>query len=143
MRSAMRALVFLTFPIVALGWLANAPDVTGRLTPDPPAATAIFVTGGIVMLVAGSIALTLTDVGRALTPGSTEPFVRWRPIAIPVVLLTMYAGLGEVVASRKLYGPADQGLFWLSVALTIGAGFVALLAATMMARALLGMWSRP
>jgi hypothetical protein len=143
MRLVMRTLVVLALPVVALGWLASAPDVTGKFALDPPASTAIFMTGGFILLVAGSIALAFSDFARALVPGSAEPLVRRRPIALPVVLLTIYVGFGELTASHKLYGPADHALFWLSVALTIGFGFGAVLAAAMLARALLGMWSRP
>jgi hypothetical protein len=146
MRFVMRSLVVLTFPIVVFGWLSSAQlvpapsDWDGAFPPDPVSATAMFVIGGLILVVAGSLWLTLADLGRALPLPSA---VHLRPVATPVVVVATYLGGGTVGMAGLYLDPSEKIGVWLQVATAIAGGFVALLAATVMIRALVGLWSRP
>jgi hypothetical protein len=103
-------------------------------------ATATFLIGGLILVVAGSLWLTLADLGRALPSSST---VHLRPLATPVVVVATYVGGGTVGMAGLYLEPSEKLGVWLEVAVTIAGGIVALLAATVMVRALVGLWSRP
>jgi hypothetical protein len=141
MRLAVRALVVLTFPVLAFGWLTTAqilpgpPDFERAFPPDPTFAAMLFLAVGAALVVAGSIVLTLGDFAR----GTQTP----RPIALPVVALSALAGVGQLSISQTYAGPSETLVIWLEVAVTTATGFVVLLAATVLVRALVGLWSAP
>ena len=145
MRFVMRSLVVLTFPVLVFGWLTSAQllpepsDWDGGLPPDPLSATAMFLIGGLILVVVGSVWLTLADLGRSW-PSFT---VHLRPAAAPVVMVATYVGGGTAGMAGLYLDPSEKIGVWLQVATAVAGGFVILLAATVMVRALVGLWSRP
>jgi hypothetical protein len=141
MRLAVRALVVLTLPMLAFGWLTTArilpgpPDFLRAFPPDPTYAAILFLAAAAALVVAGSTVLTLADFVR----GTTTP----RPIALPVVALATLAGVGQLSISSASLGAVNSLWIWLEVVLTIAGGFLILLAMLVLARALVGLWSAP
>ena len=146
---AVRALVIIAIPGLVFGWLATArilpgpPDWDTVLPPDPATATATFLVGGVVFVVAGSIVLTLGDVARAFRLASTAPLVPPRPIAMPVVVVSALVGLGTLSMSGLYLDAAETLRVWLEVALAAAVGAAVLLSVVVLAHSLVGLWWVP
>ena len=134
-------LVVLTFPVLAFGWLTTAqilpgpPDFERAFPPDPTYAAILFLATAAALVVAGSIVLTVGDFAR----GTNTP----RPIALPVVVLSALAAVGQLSILQTYADSSETLVVWLEVALTTATGFVVLLAALVLVRALVGLWSAP
>jgi hypothetical protein len=87
--NCVRALIALTIPVLAFGWLTTArilpgpPDFERAFPPDPTTIAILYLAVAAALVVAGSIVLTVGDFAR----GRRTP----RPIALPIVALSALA----------------------------------------------------
>lgn len=147
MRLAVRALVLLTLPVLAFGWLTTAqllpgpPDFERAFAPHPTGVAIMFLAAAAASAVAGSIVLTLADFIRGFR-ASAQPAPP-RPIALPVVVLSALAGLGTLSMKGSYLEASEMAVVWLAVVVITAAGFAMLLVAVMLVRALIGLWAMP
>jgi hypothetical protein len=134
MRLAMRALILLALPGLVFGWAASL----SILSAPPPGRPLTFVIVGVVLVLAGSVLVTLTDVATLLRAGVRIPR---RPVAWPAAALVAYISLGTLTTARAGLDSEEKLLLWPAVGLTVALVFVALLTAVVLARSLAGMWS--
>lgn len=142
MRLVVRSLVLLTFPVIAFGWLATArilpdrDDWTPAFTVDPAASAILFLLSGAVLVVGGGIYLMLTDFFGS-------PSTVSRPLMLPAVVIVALATVTVLSLWGRDLGDEAWAIVAMLIAGTIAVGFVALLGAVTLVRAVIGLWSRP
>jgi hypothetical protein len=118
MRLAVRALIVLSLPIVAFGWLSSA--ATGPAPAVPPAE--------------GALGFAVAVTALVLACG-----VRHAPRISAALGVLVVIGTGNMVDLG--YEGGDMLLAWLAAVLVVGGLFVGLMAAIVLVRSLAAMWA--
>jgi hypothetical protein len=127
MRLALRALIVLSLPMVAFGWLAGQPQAE-----PAPANPALFGLAAILLVLGGSLALTRSEFAGTFRLGS-----RRRLVAIALL-----AGIGTLSMVDLGWDGYAIAFGWVQVAVAALVVFLVEIGCVVVVRALLGMWTQ-
>ena len=129
MRLAMRALIVLSLPLVAFGWLATA--VPGPPA-DPPENALLLVGVGVLLVLARGMLLSAWE------------FVLTFRLGVPAPRVSAFLGVLVLVAAVSMIGYEPFALLVTGITIAVVAAvfFAVQLAAIVLVRALVGMWQQ-